>query len=478
MLHIPILRRGEPYRSLDVNHAPHHRSREPFVEISQANPGLIRRDLSDQRAPIEALRAFSTGELVAICQRAAAHFAEDTLPLGATAQTVDDYIRQVSATTGLPHALARRNLAKIRGALAEMNNVVDGLTRRLDWSILDRGYGYHNGVAVSFYPRSDSLGVVLPSNSPGVHSLWVPSVALKMPLVLKPGASEPWTPWRLIQALIMAGCPREAFSYYPTDHAGSGEILRICGRGMLFGDVTSTAIWRGDPRVEIHGPGYSKILLAEDCSRNWQQYLDVIVASVLENSGRSCINASGVWVPAEYARPVAEAMAERLSRVEPRADEDPEAQLAPFADPAVAERISAMIDRDLDQPGAIDLTADHRRGERCVSWRGSTYLLPTVVLCDSPNHPLANREFLFPYASVVPVKGGDVPGTLGPTLVLTAITEDPKLIANLLRSPNVDRLNVGPIPTLRVRWDQPHEGNLFDHLYARRAYQDASVLSA
>ena len=41
MLHLPILRQGVPYRSLDVVRVPHHRTREPFVEISQANPGLF-----------------------------------------------------------------------------------------------------------------------------------------------------------------------------------------------------------------------------------------------------------------------------------------------------------------------------------------------------------------------------------------------------------------------------------------------------
>jgi hypothetical protein len=24
---------------------------------------------------------------------------------------------------------------------------------------------------------------------------------------------------------------------------------------------------------------------------------------------------------------------------------------------------------------------------------------------------------------------------------------------------------------MRISWDQPHEGNLFEHLYARRAFQ-------
>ena len=34
---------------------------------------------------------------------------------------------------------------------------------------------------------------------------------------------------------------------------------------------------------------------------------------------------------------------------------------------------------------------------------------------------------------------------------------------------DVDRLNIGPVPTFKLSWDQPHEGNLFEFLYRRRA---------
>jgi hypothetical protein len=91
----------------------------------------------------------------------------------------------------------------------------------------------------------------------------------------------------------------------------------------------------------------------------------------------------------------------------------------------------------------------------------------------SAEHPLANREFLFPFASVVPVRAEEIPDRLGSTLALTAITEDKALVGRILASPHVHRLNLGPIPTLRVSWDQPHEGNLFEHLYVRRAFQKA-----
>ena len=36
---------------------------------------------------------------------------------------------------------------------------------------------------------------------------------------------------------------------------------------------------------------------------------------------------------------------------------------------------------------------------------------------------------------------------------------------------SVARLNFGPLSTTQIGWDQPHEGNLFEHLYARRAIQ-------
>jgi acyl-CoA reductase-like NAD-dependent aldehyde dehydrogenase len=333
------------------------------------------------------------------------------------------------------------------------------------------------GGLMSFYPRDDALGVVLPSNSPGVHALWAPATVLKMPIVLKPGSAEPWTPFRIIQAWIKAGAPPHAFAYYPADHAGGNEILRQCGRGMVFGDVGSTRRWAADPRVEVHGPGFSKIVIGPDEADHWERYLDVIVESISNNGGRSCVNASGVWVT-KHADRIAQALAERLADVVPRAAHDTHAVLAPFADPGIARRISAMIDQDLaaegderaGAAGARDVSAAVRGPERVAAAHGGTYLLPTIVRC-APDHALANREFLFPYASVVEVPAHALPDVMGPTLVLTCISNDPAFRQRMLASPFVDRLNFGGIATTEIGWDQPHEGNLFDHLYARRAIQ-------
>ena len=448
------------------------RTREPLVEISMANSGLIRRDLLDLPEIASMMSGFTCAETIALCEKASGHFLTGTLPLGDAQQTPEDYIEQTSATTGSPWVMVRRNMEKIAGVMANMSGVLRGLTRNLDLSILDRGHGEANGAVVSYFRRGDSLGVVLPSNSPGVHSLWVPAFALKTPLVLKPGGSEPWSPYRIIQAFIRAGAPPEAFSYYPANHGGASEILRRCGRGMVFGDVSTTKIYAKDSRIELHGPGWSKITIGEDLIDRWPDYIDIIAASICENSGRSCVNASSVWVP-RHGRAIAEALAQKVARITPRKSDDPLAEISPFADGGVATRIDSLVEQGLADPGAEDITALYRPGSRLAEFDGCSYLLPTIVHVDSAGHTLANKEFLFPFASVVEVNQREIPEILGPTLVLTAITGDANFQRRLLGATNIGRLNFGPIQTNRIVWDQPHEGNLFDHLYARRAFQAA-----
>jgi len=468
--HIPVLRRGHPYESLERLEISSVRTGQPVAAVSQANAGLIRRDL--RRASRDALRPLPAADLVARCREAGALFMEASLPLGDGLQSPEDYIGALSHTSGLPHSLIRRNMAKIHQVFTQMETILRGLTRGLDLRVIDTGFGEQAGVPVSYFAVADSLGVVLPSNSPGVNSLWMPAIPLKVPVVLKPGREEPWTPFRIIQAFVAAGVPAEAFSFYPTDHEGSAAVLESCGRALVFGDASTVERFAGNPAVQAHGPGWSKVILGPDEAARWHEHLGLIVDSIAENGGRSCINASCILTPS-HADEIAAAVAERLAAILPRPADDPAAQLAGFANPRMAEHIDSSLDEGLRIPGAEDVTARFRSGPRRVQLDGSTYLLPTLVRCRSFDHPLANREFLFPYASVVEMEPREMLERMGPSLVVTAITRDPDLTARLIASPHVDRLNLGPIPTTRVQWDQPHEGNLFEFLYRRRAIQRA-----
>jgi acyl-CoA reductase-like NAD-dependent aldehyde dehydrogenase len=527
--HLPVLRLGRAYESLDKLDIQDHRHGDLKAVLSTVNAGIIRKDLQRVGESRAALTKFTCAQLIEICAQAGEHFHHGTLPLGdrGHTQSAAQYIETLSTTSGLPHVLIHRNMAKIHHALTNMKTVLNGLTRGLELGILDAGHGEQFGARLTFCPTTSALGLVMPSNSPAVNSLWLPAIALKTPVIIKPGREEPWTPYRLIQAFIAAGAPAEAFGFYPTDHEGAREILRGCGRALLFGDRSTTFPYANNPAVQIHGPGLSKIIIGDDCIEQWRDYLDVLVSAISDNGGRSCINASAIVVP-KYAAEIADALAQKLGPVQPARADDPNARLAGFANPKMAESINAQIEEGLKTPGAIDITAKYRtplapssvslaptggegRGEgarfvenrsdrasrsgplvraadhggerqfaatgglgsRQVTFDGGVYLRPTIVLCDNFQHPLANKEFLFPYASLVEVPQKEMLQQMGYSLAVTAITKDRAFIQQLLNWPEIERLNIGPLSTLHVSWDQPHEGNMFEFLWKRRSLEHA-----
>jgi hypothetical protein len=151
-----------------------------------------------------------------------------------------------------------------------------------------------------------------------------------------------------------------------------------------------------------------------------------------------------------------------------------EASLAAFTVPGVADAVSQSIDADLKAPGVTDVTAQHRDGPRVIKDGRADYLLPTVVHCASADAAIAKKEYMFPFATVVACAEDKMLDAIGPTLVCSAITNKPELRRQLMDAVHIDRLNLGPVPTIQLNWLQPHEGNIVEFLFRARAFQTAS----
>src|SRR6516162_5699036 len=356
MIHIPISRWGEPYKSLDLDKVVHFISGEVLAEVSRANGVLVERDMPPARRAREVLRDVPIKDLLQMMKKAADLYTKAELPLGDGTQTPEQFVRMQSATTGLPEHMCRFNMEKNHFVLNQMDKILDSLTRGLDLTILTRGYGVEaRGVPVSYQAQSPVLGLVLPSNSPGVHTLWLPIIPMQIGLVLKPGPQEPWTPYRMANAFLQAGIPKQAIAIYPGLGDVGAAVLNSCPRSLIFGSTATVEQYKGNLRVQAHGPGFSKILLGDDKVDEWEKYLDVMVDSVFVNSGRGCINCSGVWV-SRHGRKIAEALAERMGPVEPLPHEDPKAALAAFTVKGQADGVNADIDKDLTEAGVHDMT--------------------------------------------------------------------------------------------------------------------------
>src|SRR6266513_4788685 len=236
MVNLPVLRWGQPYESLELDKVIHFVTGETLARVSQANAGLLAKDIKKAPRAREALREIPIRQLVKMMQKAANLYKDATLPMGDGEQSPDDFARQQSASTGLPEHMCKANMSKNHFVLLNMERILDCLTRGLDLEILTRGYGMESrGVTVSYQAQSPVLGLVLPSNSPGVHTLWMPVIAMQIGLVLKPGPQEPWTPYRMAEAFFEAGVPREAISIYPGGAEMGAEVVNQCQRVKIFG---------------------------------------------------------------------------------------------------------------------------------------------------------------------------------------------------------------------------------------------------
>src|SRR6059036_984492 len=257
MVKIPILRWGQPYESLEFDKVVHSVTGEILAQVSQANPGLVAKDMKRAQRARDVLREIPCRDLVEVMKKAADLYRDATLPMGDGEQSPADFARQQSSSTGLPEHMCKANMAKNHFVLSNMDQILDALTRGLDLEILTRGYGEESrGVTVSYQAQSPVLGLVLPSNSPGVHTLWLPVIPMQIGLLLKPGPQEPWTPYRMAAAFLQAGVPKEAISIYPGLGDLGAEVVRLSNRTMIFGGTATVERHRGDPRVQVHGPGF------------------------------------------------------------------------------------------------------------------------------------------------------------------------------------------------------------------------------
>ena len=469
MLNIPIIRWGTPYESLETDEVLHFATGEPIAKVSQSNGGIIQRDLRKAGQARQRLLEMSCADIIETLKKAADLYESGTLAIGDGTQSPDQFAHQQSATTGLPEHMCKANMSKNSFVLRNMEKILDCLTRGLDLNILSRGFGIEQrGVVVSYQAQAAALSAVLPSNSPGVHTLWLPAIPLQLGLILKPGPQEPWTPYRMMAAFVEAGIPKEAFALYPGGPEAGAAVLSAAERAMIFGGTATVEQYKGNPRVQAHGPGFSKILLGDDEVDNWEQHLDLMVESVHINSGRGCINCSGIWA-SRHTKEIAAAVAKRIGPTEVKPPDDPDASLAAFTVPGMAAAVWGMIETDLKESGVTHCTAEY--GDRLIEQERCAYLRPMVVHCESSEKEIAKKEYMFPFTTVVECPQEQMLKQIGPTLVGTAISNDEQWIRQLTEATHIDRLNIGPIPTTRLNWLQPHEGNIIDFLFRSRAYQ-------
>ena len=110
MLNLPIIRWGTPYTSLEQEEVVHFSTGKPLAKVSQANPGLLVRDIRHAQRARDVLTEIPIPELVGMAKKAGELFSNGTLPVGDGEQSPEQFVKAQSASTGLPEHLCRANM--------------------------------------------------------------------------------------------------------------------------------------------------------------------------------------------------------------------------------------------------------------------------------------------------------------------------------------------------------------------------------
>ena len=198
MLKLPVLRWGKPYESLEVDEVNHFATGEPIAKVSQANGGIIKRDMRQAQQARDVLRAIPIDELIAMLEQGGRPLRDGTLPMGDGTQTPDDFVHQQSATTGLPEHMCKCNMEKNKFVLKNMDKILDASRAGSTSNILTRGYGEEGrGVTVSYQAQSPVLAAGAAVEFARRAHAVAAGDPMQIGLVLKPGPQEPWTPYRM-----------------------------------------------------------------------------------------------------------------------------------------------------------------------------------------------------------------------------------------------------------------------------------------
>ena len=394
-------------------------------------------------------RLFVTRTMAALNQAAPLPLADRlkalTLAGSLFAKDSESYVDLVTSVSGLPQADIRSAVHTLAEACCSAyTSAQQGRPVGASESLVDEG-----GVWIR---RGNVFAVLAAGNHPAVHSLWLQALALGYHVAVRPSRREPFTPHRLVSALRAAGFPPDHVALLPCEHDVADELLRCADLGLVYGGDDVIAKYASNPRVLPQGPGRSKILVAADQIGD----LDTIVSSIAHHGGVGCINATGILVEGDPAH-LATALAAKLAAL-------PDAVLPRYplaAALALRENLAHRAAGTDPLLGADQLVTD--LGD------GSAILRPALHLLPSANAPQLGTELPFPCAWVAPWSRSDGIQPLRDTLVLTAMTRDEALIADLLAEPTIANLYVGDRPTHYFHPHLPHDSYLTDFLMRTKA---------
>lgn len=414
-------------------------------------------------AGFEALQETSVSDLLDRLATAGALFLGEAAPARTGSLcSFDTYRHRVTESTGLPAGWVETSAHWLTFGLRHTAESLraQSPTGKLD-VYDDPAYERERTVGLAFAPRVRVLGATMPANDPTVYAWPALSLAMKVPIVLRPSDRDPFTAIRLGKALLEAGVPESAVHVLPGDRSLGETICNTADHAMAFGAEEAVGGFGGDSNVETYGPGESVAILGRDPST---RELDTLARGVLRAGGRACFNLTRIVATGDCdPDTVASELADRLLKTDVGPIHDKHTDIPGFVDHEAAVR----IDEAITAHEGIDVTTEiGDRSSRLFDTEDAIRLLPTVLRTDE-----LVSEFPFPFVGVTRRDRDELPECLDGAY-LTVVIGDDEIERRLVRSPAFRKVYAGGYPA-SVDLRETHETYLASFLYTTTTYDPA-----
>ncbi|WP_137994288.1 aldehyde dehydrogenase family protein [Streptomyces vilmorinianum] len=413
-------------------------------------PSVLGGDLADignaprllALAALNEIRTHADGRAPAteIFTEAARLFATATLE----GETPQEYVLRVSHATGLTAAAMDQ---AVRDLVAEIGELPETTAAELPGTRFGEGFG------TRWVPRGRVFAAVMASNHPVPNVSWVQALFHGYSVLVKPGSRDPFTPRRLIAALLAAGLEPAKVAFLPCAHAVGDFLLREADRGIIYGGARAVAQWQDRESVAVRGPGRTKALLDQDLD---DSVVDHLALSASFDGGTRCTNLSAVLTTRPVGE-VADRLAERLGRLPSLPATEDEATLL-VVDRARAEQIREQVAALRAQ--LTDHSVGFDSGDPVVELDDGSFLpRPVVLSADRADHPAVGTELPFPFVIVAPWTDADGVAPLRESLVLNVLTDREELVDEAVREPSVRKVTRGTVLPWTAVPGIPHDDN-------------------
>lgn len=360
--------------------------------------------------------------------------------------TINEYIKLVHQSTGLPVSIIDSSTKNIYESLKNIEEIIQEMLP--SGMIISSKKKLTEGVSIPAR-RGNILSIIAAGNGPGLHALWPQAIALGYKVIVKPSNIEPFTAQRLVSSLHRAGL-KHYIALCCTDHRGVGTLIDSTDLSIVYGDANTVKKYSNNPKVLVQGPGYSKVIVSSDS--NNESAIALAAKSIVSLGGAACVSASSIFVEGD-SRLFAEKLNDYIK-----------SNISINDLPKVSLKKLGFFKEALNS-----YRSDGNFKFNYKEFDGAYILYPYIDFSVQDNKDLRQRELLFPCVSVLPFEQQNLYDLLKGSLSVTLYSKNIKMINEVLSCPDIGNIYVGDIPTTWMSNNLPHDGYISEFLIKGRS---------